>query len=273
KGLTEREVRPALKALDELWQMLPALSKLLDEVNERYRNLPFFGMSDELFQIQKLIEGESIEIIAKTTYEQRGLLTPDEITKAATPLEILQAMAEGYDRAKAVVVRVKETVGRLLNQLNQAAGEVSALRALADSLNEPVSELQLLEAKVAAFREGISSDPLSLADGVDQEILSVIDPLRQRLKEIEAERARLDNEISAAVALLVSLEEAFTYAKATYDERVLKVMVENPDSLPALFPVSVIDELKNWLDRLGATLRHGRWQAAKVGFGNWKAQL
>src|SRR5262249_41993906 len=150
KGLTEREVRPALKALDELWQMLPALSKLLDEVNERYRNLPFFGMSDELFQIQKLIEGESIEIIAKTTYEQRGLLTPDEITKAATPLEILQAMAEGYDRAKAVVVRVKETVGRLLNQLNQAAGEVSALRALADSLNEPVSELQLLEAKVAA---------------------------------------------------------------------------------------------------------------------------
>ena len=88
KGLTEREVTPAIKALDELWQVLPALNQVLDEVNERHKNLPRFKASDELFEIQKLIEGASVKIITKTTYAQRGLLTPDEVTRAATPERI-----------------------------------------------------------------------------------------------------------------------------------------------------------------------------------------
>mgnify|MGYP003694560321 CR=1 FL=1 len=91
---------PAIKALDELWQVLPALNQVLDEVNERHKNLPRFKAADELFAIRQLIEGASVKITTRTTYAQRGLLTPDEVTRAATPERILHAMVEAYGRAK-----------------------------------------------------------------------------------------------------------------------------------------------------------------------------
>jgi hypothetical protein len=273
KGLTEREARPAIKSLDELWQLLPALNKLLDEVNERRKNLPFFGTSDELFEIQKLIEEASVRITTKTTYEQRGLLTPDEVTKAATPMRILRAMAEGYDRAKAVVVRVGDAVALLNGQLNQITDEISRLRAIADSLGEPSPELRSVESRVSALSAEALSDPLSVADDLTKGILPAIEPVRRRLADLQAERARLDNDIASADALITSLEEAFTQAMTAYEERLLKVMVDNADSPPGPFAVSVIDELKRWLERLKAALRQGRWRAVRVGFDNWKAQL
>jgi hypothetical protein len=273
KGLTEREARPAIKSLDELWQLLPALNKLLDEVNERRKNLPFFGTSDELFEIQKLIEDASVRITTKTKYEQRGLLTPDEVTKAATPMQILRAMAEGYDRAKAVVVRVGDAVALLNGQLNQMTDEIGRLRAIADSLGEPSPELWSVESRVSALSAEAFSDPLSVADDLTKWILPAIEPVRRRLADLQAERARLDNDITSADTLITSLEEAFTQAMTAYEERLLKVMVDNADSLPGPFAVSVIDELKRWLERLKAALGQGRWRAVRVGFDNWKAQL
>ena len=273
KGLTEREARPAIKALDELWQLLPALNRLLDEINKRHKNLPFFGASDELFEIQKLIEDESVRIITRTAYEQRGLLTPDEVTRATTPMQILQAMAEGYDRAKAVVVRVGEAVTLLNGQLNQLTGEISRLRAIADSLGEPSPELRSVESRVSALSAEALSDPLSVADDFTKEILPAIEPVRWGLADLQAERARLDNDIASAGALIVSLEEAYTRAKTAYEERLLKVTVDNADNLPGPFAASIVDELKHWLERVNTTLSQGRWRAAKVGFDNWKAQL
>jgi len=273
KGLTEREVTPAIKALDELWQVLPALHQVLDEVNERHKHLPRFKTSDELFEIQQLIEGASVKITTRTTYAQRGLLTPDEVTRAATPERILHAMVEAYGRAKVVVVKVGDALSRLNGQLDQSAREVKALRALADALGEPVPELRLVEAKVADLQAEIMSDPLSVADGFDKEILPAIASVRRRLADLQAEHARLDTDIAAAAALIVSLEEALAQAKTAYDERVLKVAVDNADSLPSPFSDSVIDELKSWCGRLQQTLQQGKWRAAKIGFGNWKAQL
>lgn len=273
KGVTQREASPAIKALDELWQLLPALNRLLDEVNRRHKNLPFFGASDELFEIQKLIEDESVRITTRTAYEQRGLLTPDEVTNAATPMQILHAMAAGYDRAKAVVVKVGDAVAWLNGQLNQMTDEISRLRAIADSLGELSPELRSVESRVSALSAEALSDPLSVAGDFTKEILPAIEPVRRRLADLQAERARLDNDIASADALITSLEEAFTQAKTAYEERLLKVADDNTDSLPGPFAVSVIDELKGWLERLKAALRQGRWRAVRVGFDNWKAQL
>jgi hypothetical protein len=273
KGLTEREVTPAIKALDELWQVLPALTKVLDEVNERHQNLPRFMAADELFEIQQLIAGASVKITTKTTYAQRGLLTPDEVTRAATPERILHAMVAAYGQAKAVVVKVSDALSRLNDQLDQSAREVKELRALADALGEPVPELRPVEAKLADLQTEIMSDPLSVADGFDTEILPAIAPVRQRLADVQAEHARLDTDLASADALIVALEEALAQAKTAYDERVLKVTVDNADSLPGPFADSVIDALKSWLGRLKKTLQQGKWRAAQLGFGNWKAQL
>jgi hypothetical protein len=117
------------------------------------------------------------------------------------------------------------------------------------------------------------SDPLSVAGDLTKGILPVIEPVRRRLADLQAERARLDNDIASADALITSLEEAFTQAMTAYEERLLKVMVDNADSLPGPFAASVIDELKRWLERLKAALRQDRWRAVRVGFDNWKAQV
>jgi len=273
KGLTEREVTPAIKALDELWQVLPALDKVLDEVNARHQHLPRFMAADELFEIQQLIAGASVKITTKTTYAQRGLLTPDEVTRAATPERILHAMVEAYGQAKAVVVKVSDALRRLNDQLDQSAREVKELRALADALGEPVPEIRPVEAKLADLQMEIMSDPLSVADSFDTEILPTIAPVRRRLADAQAEHTRLDTDLASADALFVALEEALAQAKTAYDERVLKVTVDNADSLPSPFADSVIDALKSWLGRLKKTLQQGKWRAAQIGFGNWKAQL
>jgi hypothetical protein len=126
---------------------------------------------------------------------------------------------------------------------------------------------------VSALGAEALSDPLSVADDFTKEILPVIEPARRHLASLQAERVRLDNEIASAATLIASLEEAHTQAKTAYDERLLKVTVDNAEGLPGPFAVSVVDDLKRWLERLKTTLSQGRWRAAKVGFNNWKAQL
>jgi len=185
----------------------------------------------------------------------------------------MHAMVEAYGQAKAVVVKVSDALRRLNDQLDQSAREVKELRALADALGEPVPDLRPVEAKLADLQMEIMSDPLSVADGFDTEILPTIAPVRRRLADVQAEHARLDTDLASADARIVALEEALTQAKTAYDERVLKVMVDNADSLPGPFADSVIDALKSWLGRLKKTLQQGKWRAAQIGFGNWKAQL
>jgi hypothetical protein len=195
KGDTDAEVNPALRALDELWQALPALNGVIDEVLARHANLPRFQASDELFEIQKLLEGESVKITTPTTYAQRGLLTPEEVTRAATPERVLEAMVRAYAEAKTALV-----------QLGKA-------------------------------------------------------------------RLALERDFSSADARIVSIENAFREAQVAYEERVLKVTVEDADALPRPFEPHVIEELRRWLSRLKETLVHGKWKAARVGFDNWNTQL
>jgi len=188
-------------------------------------------------------------------------------------MRILDAMVEGYDRAKAVIVRVGSAVARADAQLSQMTDEIARMRPLADSLGEPVPELSSLEAQVTAISAEIASDPLSVPDDSAAEILPALERVRSQLAGLEAERARMDNDILAAAALIASLEDAFSKAKMAYEERVLKVALDNANSLPAPFPPSVIDELKRWLERIKATIQQRRRHAARVGFDNWRTQV
>lgn len=273
EGLTESEVRPAIKKLDELWQLFPVLKKLLEDVNQLHQNLGFFGMYDDLLEIQRLIEGKSIEIVIKTTYEQRGLLTPDEITRAATPRQILQSMIDGYDRVKAIVVKVSNAIARLDGRLNQITDEVVKLRNIAVRLSESVLELNSLETKVTALREKIYSDPMSVADDADQTIRPAITTLQKRLEELQIEHTRVESALSLSDGMLTELGEAFIKASTANEERIARLLVEKTDNLPALFASTVIADLQRWLDRLKVTFQQGRWRASSLGMDNWKVQV
>jgi hypothetical protein len=267
RGVTAQEVTPVIAALDELWQVLPALTRVIDEVNERYRRLPWFKDTQPLWEIQQQLEGDSVELTTKTTYAQRGLLTPEEVTRNLRPDRVLAAMVEAYAHAKAVVVEVGDAARRAGVQLREAADELAALTAaVPDS-----PELAPLADKLAAGTEQLATDPLGLAGVLERDVMPALARLGREIEDARDERARLEAELAGAGDKIAALQAALAEAIASHDERRAKVVLDHEP--PAPFAHSVVDELTRWRDRLRHTLAAGRWQAVKLGVANWSTQL
>ena len=253
-GKTEQVVVPVISALDELWQLLPALTALIDNVTARFRKLSWFKPGAELAAIQELLEGESVTFTTKTTYAQRGLLTPDEVTRAMTPERVLRAMIEAYDMAKAVVVEVGEVSRRLPGQLDDAA-----------------RDLPELAPRITAIREILVTDPLSAADDYASEIEPAIAAAKRRVTAAREDASALTSELAAAEAALARLRAERDDAAAVVDECIAKIAFAPPPPSPC--DLHVVDELAAWLRRLADTLHDGRGEAARVGFTSWSAQV
>lgn len=269
EGETEQRVTPVLAALDELWQALPMLTKWMDEVNELYRRVPWFNATAELAAIQQLLEGESIKIVTKTTYAQRGLLTPDEVTHRMKPERLLEAMGQAYDKAKAVVVEVGATMIRLDSEIDRASRQLSALSVLAESLGEASRDLARVAAQLTDATQKAACDPLGAAAVVDR-VVTEIDRAGQRIAATRAEHAQLETELAGAGVRIAELEAALRAAKTLDDERLAKI---STDRDVHLFPHAVVEDLASWLERLAAAFRAGKRSATKLGFANWSAQL
>jgi hypothetical protein len=253
-GKTEQVVVPVISALDELWQLLPALTALVDDVTARFRKLSWFKASAELAAIQDLLEGESVTFTTKTTYAQRGLLTPDEVTRAMTPERVLRAMIEAYDMAKAVVVEVGEVSRRLPGQLDDAARDQPELAP-----------------RIAAIREMIVSDPLSAADDYASEIEPAVASAKRRITAVREDATVLTREFADAETALARLRAERYEAVAVFDDCHAKIAIA--PSPPRPCEQQITDELAAWLRRLADTLHDGRGEAARVGFTSWTAQV
>jgi hypothetical protein len=267
QGATAHRVTPVLAALDELWQVLPALTRVIDEVNARYRRLPWFMDAQPLWEIQQLLDSDSVELTTKTPYAQRGLLTPEEVTRNLRPDRVLAAMGEAYAQAKAAVIEVGDAARRAGSELRQAADELAALAAIAP--DSP--ELQPLAERLAAGAEQLATDPIGLADALDRDVAPALARLRRAVDDARAERAALDAELGRAGAKLAALDAVLAEAVAAHDERRAKVVLDHEP--PAPFERSVVDELSRWLDRLRHALAAGSWRAARLGVANWNTQL
>lgn len=274
KGTTERRVVPAINALNELWQVYPLLQEVLTEVEDIHRNLPRMRNADELYRIQTLLTGESIKIKTKTTYAQRDLLTPAEVTRALTPQRILDAMVEAYGKAKPVVIEVGNTVRTLTEALDQSTQEVRELKKLAEELKEQVSEFTRLEARIAQINADILSDPLGMKSDFDGQINPLVQAARTRLEALKAQLVRVDAELAEALNLVASLDETHQKAKEAYADRTLKVTdFPGEQTVPQPFADTIVDDLRSWLGRLNATRAQGKWRAVEIGLRNWRAQM
>jgi hypothetical protein len=266
-GTTKQKVTPVLSALDEMWQALPMLTKVVDEANEKYKKLPWFKDTEPLWQIQQLLEGESVKIVTKTTYAQRGLLTPDEVTSRVRPERVLEAMVEAYAQAKAIIVEVGESMRRIGPAVEHAEQTLLELAAAMPASNE----VKQLEARLVGIRKQLASDPLGLANTFDRDVGPAVDKLRKGIETAKQERAKLHNDMANADARIGALRTALAEASAAYMERRDKIQLDREP--PAPFAGTLIDELVGWLGRLRATLDTGKWQAAKIGLANWATQL
>jgi hypothetical protein len=239
---TAREVAPTLAELDELWRVLPALTAVIEAANAKFAKLPWFKDEAALRDITALLAGESIAIARPTTYAERGLLTPDEVTRRMRPDEVIAAMACAYAAAKAVVMRVATTTGELNAQLDDLARDVP-------------------EPELADARQRVAVDPLAASTAAAVAAL------------VAARGARIEVGalLAAAPGRLAALEAAHAEAVAIQDDRRAKVAIANetagaPDR-------AVIDELARWLERLRETVARGKWQPARLGLSNWVTQL
>lgn len=267
EGETKQRVTPVLAALEELWQVLPALGKVIEEANARYGKLPWFKDAEPLRELQELLDGESVLITTKTTYAQRGLLTPDEVTRTLRPERVLDAMIEAYGRAKAIVVEVGGAMRRFGPQIDGAARRLAELTPALPG----APELVRLEVRLAEARRQLVRDPLGLADAFDRDFLPAIERLGRAVEDARAERARIEAELAGGGDRIAALEAAHAEAAAAHAERRDKVLLEREP--PAPFERAAIDELARWLERLRGVLQDGRWQAAGIGLANWRAQL
>jgi hypothetical protein len=239
---TAKQVLPTLAELDELWRVLPALTAVIEDANARFAKLPWFKDEAALRDIATLLHGDSIAIATQTTYAERGLLTPDEVTRRLRPEGVLAAMASAYAAAKAVVMKVAETT----TQLN----------ARLDDLARDVPEPELVDA-----RHAIAVDPLAPATAAAVDALVAARGIR----------VEVGATLAGAPARLAALEAAHAEATAVCAERRDKVtLVPEPPPPPER---AVVDELVRWLDRLRETVARGKWQPARLGLANWAAQL
>jgi hypothetical protein len=266
-GVTKQQVTPVLSALDEMWQALPMLTKVIDEANERYKKLPWFKDTEPLWQIQQLLDGDSVKIITKTTYSQRGLLTPDEVTRTLRPERVLEAMVEGYARAKEIIVRVGDAIKRLGPQIEEAEHTLTELVAAMPAS----SEVARLTRQLEVIRKQLVSDPLGLADTFDRDIAPAIEKMRRGIEGARQERKRIESDIANADGRIAALRTALAEASTAYQERRDKIQLDREP--PAPFAGTVIDELVGWLTRLRGTVDAGKWQPAKIGLQNWNAQV
>lgn len=253
EGVTKDRVTPVVEALEEMWATLPLLTKVIDEANEKYKKLPWFKDAEPLAKIQEMLEGESIVITTRTTYAQRGLLTPDEVTQRLKPERVLEAMVEAYARAKAIVVEVGDVIVRLQPELDAATKDLAMLAA-----ELPGKDVERLKSKLDEISRKFACDPLGLGDTFLRDIGPAIAKAKAGIEEAKRERAIADQRIA-------ELEQLFVAAQAAEAEHRDKFQA----ATPPLFGREVVDHLVAWLARLrGAT-----GQAAKIGFANWRTQL
>lgn len=263
-GVTKERVTPAIESLDEMWGVLPLLAKVIDDANELYKKLPWFKDVEPLWKIQQLLQGASIEIKSKTTYAQRGLLTPDEVTQRLVPERVMEAMVEAYARAKAVVVEVGDVIARLDPQLDAAA---KALAALAIDLPGS-ADIARLQKRLDEIQARVACDPLGLATVFETELAPAIAKARAGLEDAKRARARIAAELAGGDALIAELEAAYAEALAAEADRKDKIAIDH--ELAPLFGREVVDQLVTWLARLrGATGS----AAVKIGLANWRTQL
>jgi hypothetical protein len=264
-GATQAAAAPALAALDSLWQLLPALDELLADVNQRHRRLPRKAGPEQLAAIEALLAGDSIRIATRTSFGQRGLLTPEEIVHARSPRAILDAMVAAYAEAKAIVLQVGDAV-------RAAGGRLAEARRALNAANAD-GELAALDARLGALEAQLGADPLAAAGAIDGE-LAALAAARARSDAERGERDAAAGALAAAPAQLRALEAAFAEATAAFSERVAKVAIDaSAPGAPTPFADAVIADLAAWLARLERAATGGGWRAAALGLGNWRAQI
>lgn len=273
-GKTKAQVTPALEAMNSLFQHFDLLLTTCDRATRLRQQIPrFLGAEAKLQEIENLLLGPSIQLPAQQVpLAQRGLLSAAETTCTLSPNELLEAMAQTFEVAKAAVLAVDHAWSTLELTLQQTEGEISSLQNVADALGQgTLTELVAVRQRLATWRDRVEQDPLGVQDDLDQQMQIILTPIKHRLNSLTQQRTQIQALLAQGQAQLQQLIDLHQQAIAAFTERQEKVV--NDPSVPCPLAQEQLDALQNWFHRLETKFTEGVMNPVQVGLENWMTKI
>ncbi len=272
-GITKQRVEPALKSLDEIWELFAQMGNVVDQAHALRKAARSVFNASQLLEIENLLTGPSVKLSAPVGFAQRSLLTPAELTSGISLERVMQSMVQAYEEGKAVVLEVESVIDALHQALAASTDEVRSLKAIARTLGEgSLPELNVVDAKVNELIKLIYSDPLGVKAGFEKEIEPLLKPVRLRINALNQAFEQVKSDLAKAHKIALELTAMREKAALALAERQLKVTAQPGESLTKLPHEATITRLNEWLGRLDKSMAEGNWQPISIGVANWLSQ-
>jgi hypothetical protein len=188
-GATERRRDELNTRMTALWRLSEAHERVLGEARELRARHAKPGQA-QLAELTRLLTGASVELVgAEVPLERRTLLGPtgEWLSLGA----VVARMTPLYEEAAGAIAAIDGVWTALLNALAGVEDTARAAEAMLTALGARDGGFDELTRRLAALRETVRTDPLSLAPG-DRPDTSDID---QAGEELTALRHRLEDAI------------------------------------------------------------------------------
>jgi hypothetical protein len=276
EGVTKERVGPALDAVTELFEnreRLGAVVAKAKEVRESISPLTFWERDEKIHEVQRLLQGPSIELGQKVvSLAQRNLLDQGYRDVMVDPEQLLSQMASRFQEARTVLLAVSQAWEALDATMASIEGEMTALRGLAHELGaKDTAELAEAEAELARLRARTAKDPLGAHGGIEHQVLPRLAALRARLDALGAARGRVQAALESARDLERRLADAHQRAAGRFAEALRDLAGEAVRRLAPPTDDALLSGLPPWLAKIEGTIAAGRWSSAEVGLTRWCA--
>jgi class 3 adenylate cyclase len=262
-GETRARVLPAFQAMQRLSLQLDDLERLSDRAAQLRGTAPRLR-ADRLQELATMLFGPSIRLhTGRIPIELRSLVEDPDAYLSITPDDLLRALENAFEFARAVVLDVKDATGRLGPSLERAGREVEAVAAQARSLGEDalLEELAGAGGSVEALIERSRRDPLGMAADADGAVVPPLEEARSRLAEVQRRRDAIPSDLERARELLAegaTVRAAAEREQAWARERIVRPLglVDPPD--PTTLYTAAAE-----LARVEGMTESGSWRPAR----------
>jgi hypothetical protein len=268
-GLTLSRAGSVVDDVSALMAQSTELKQVIARAAEmRKAILPFF-QTERIRDVEAILAGPSIHLPeVEIPLAQRGLLVSSVAEHACSPRQLLDAMTPVYETAKSAILAIDDAWGRLDMLLSDAETKVDSLLKI-----EPDSRDVLgVQRRVSECRTLVAADPLSCIGTLEGELNPILEKTRKHLDDAIRERQQFETDLAAAKSTLEQVAAGHKSAVAAFEERVLKVTIEETPEFPPPVEAPLLEDLARWLSTLNETAARGSWRPAKVGLGRWNTQ-
>jgi hypothetical protein len=259
-GETREKVAPAIAKVPDLCRKMGLLLDMVDRAEEARSRVSRQSLSEEaLCELEHLLQGCSIPLSRVfIPFERRGLTSPREEVHSVAPPQLLDEMTQAFEAARDAVFLVEAAWARWNPALHRFALEAATLRQQAQVLGMiDLHELPLLERHLGELRARVEADPLGVPPDADHPIRLALESLQEQLTRLAQQHQQIETGLARAQELLVRMQ-----GRRSFDVRVRAGDQNSEDVLS-------LEDLAQWLERLEANFKAGRWQAAGIGLDRW----